>query len=176
MPSGVVKFFNGAKGFGFIAPDDGGADIFVHVSAVERSGLGGLNEGDTVNFEIEADRRSGKPAAIDLQVTGSSPVERAPRAAGPPRSFERRGGDGGGRGAAPPREAMGAGSGVVKWFNPTKGFGFIQPNGGGQDVFVHISAVERAGLSSLAEGQTISYDLEQDRRSGKSSATNLRLD
>lgn len=175
MPSGVVKFFNGAKGFGFIAPDDGGADIFVHVSAVERSGLGGLNEGDTVNFEIEADRRSGKPAAIDLQVTGSSPVSRPPRAAGPPRTFERRGGDGAGRGPAP-REAMGAGSGVVKWFNPTKGFGFIQPNGGGQDVFVHISAVERAGLSSLAEGQTISYDLEQDRRSGKSSATNLRID
>ncbi|HEY7853454.1 MAG TPA: cold-shock protein, partial [Caulobacteraceae bacterium] len=70
MPSGVVKFFNGAKGFGFIAPDDGGADIFVHVSAVERSGLSGLNEGDTVNFEIEADRRSGKSAAIDLEVTG----------------------------------------------------------------------------------------------------------
>jgi CspA family cold shock protein len=173
MPSGVVKFFNGAKGFGFIAPDDGGADIFVHVSAVERSGLGGLNEGDTVNFEIEADRRSGKPAAIDLEVTGSSPVSRPPRA-GPPRTFERRGGDGDGRGA--PREAMGAGSGVVKWFNPTKGFGFIQPNGGGQDVFVHISAVERAGLSSLTEGQTLSYDLEQDRRSGKSSATNLRID
>jgi CspA family cold shock protein len=176
MPSGVVKFFNGAKGFGFIAPDDGGADIFVHVSAVERSGLGGLNEGDQVNYEIEADRRSGKPAAIDLEVTGSSPVSRPPRAAAP-RSFERRDGasrDGGGRGG--PREAMGAGSGVVKWFNPTKGFGFIQPNGGGQDVFVHISAVERAGLSSLSEGQTISYDLEQDRRSGKSSATNLRVE
>ena len=173
MPSGVVKFFNGAKGFGFIAPDDGGADIFVHVSAVERSGLPGLNEGDMVNYEVEADRRSGKAAAIDLQVTGSSPVSRAPRA-GPPRSFDRRGGDGGGHGA--PRESIGAGSGVVKWFNPTKGFGFIQPNGGGQDVFVHISAVERAGMSSLAEGQTISYDLEQDRRSGKSSATNLRVD
>jgi CspA family cold shock protein len=175
MPRGVVKFFNGAKGFGFIAPDDGGADIFVHVSAVERSGLAGLNEGDQVNYEIEADRRSGKPAAIDLEVTGSSPVARAPRA-GPPRSFERRGGGGDGGGRGPARDAVGAGSGVVKWFNPTKGFGFIQPNGGGQDVFVHISAVERAGLSSLAEGQTISYDLEQDRRSGKSSATNLRID
>ena len=175
MPRGVVKFFNGAKGFGFIAPDDGVADIFVHVSAVERSGLAGLNEGDQVNYEVEADRRSGKPAAIDLEVTGSSPVPRAPRS-GPPRSFDRRGGDGAGRGGPAARESVGAGSGVVKWFNPTKGFGFIQPNGGGQDVFVHISAVERAGLSSLAEGQSISYDLEQDRRSGKSSATNLRVD
>ena len=79
MPSGVVKFFNSAKGFGFIAPEDGGADIFVHVSAVERSGLAGLNEGDQVSYEIEADRRSGKPAAIDLEVTGFSAVPRTPR-------------------------------------------------------------------------------------------------
>ena len=66
--------------------------------------------------------------------------------------------------------------GTVKWFNATKGFGFIQPNDGGGDVFVHISAVEQAGLRGLNEGQAISYDLEQDRRSGKTSATNLRLD
>lgn len=65
--------------------------------------------------------------------------------------------------------------GVVKWFNPTKGFGFIQPNGGGGDVFVHISAVEQAGLRSLNEGQAVEYELEQDRRSGKTSAVNLRL-
>ncbi|HVI34109.1 cold-shock protein [Phenylobacterium sp.] len=69
----------------------------------------------------------------------------------------------------------GSGDGTVKWFNPTKGFGFIQPNDGGQDVFVHISAVEQAGLRGLNEGQTVSYDLEQDRRSGKTSATNLRV-
>jgi cold shock protein len=175
MPRGVVKFFNSAKGFGFIAPDGGGADIFVHVSAVERSGLGGLNEGDQVNYQIEADRRSGKPAAVDLEVTGSAPVPpRPPRASGPPRGFDRA--PGGGGGARQSRETVGEGSGVVKWFNATKGFGFIQPSGGGADVFVHISAVERAGLSSLSEGQSVSYDLEQDRRSGKSSATNLRLD
>ncbi|WP_346764226.1 cold-shock protein [Caulobacter sp. SLTY] len=65
---------------------------------------------------------------------------------------------------------------MVKWFNSTKGFGFIQPNDGGGDVFVHISAVEQAGLRGLDEGQTVSYDLEQDRRTGKTSATNLRLD
>ncbi|WP_414692540.1 cold-shock protein [Phenylobacterium sp.] len=69
----------------------------------------------------------------------------------------------------------GSGAGKVKWFNPTKGFGFIQPEGGGQDVFVHISAVEQAGLRGLNEGQTVAYDLEQDRRSGKTSATNLRV-
>ncbi|MEI9402005.1 cold-shock protein [Mesorhizobium argentiipisi] len=64
-------------------------------------------------------------------------------------------------------------TGTVKWFNSSKGFGFITPDAGGQDVFVHISAVERAGLSTLAEGQKINYEIEQDRRSGKSSAGNL---
>ncbi|MFD1984415.1 cold-shock protein [Mesorhizobium newzealandense] len=64
-------------------------------------------------------------------------------------------------------------TGTVKWFNSTKGFGFIQPDGGGQDVFVHISAVERAGLSTLVDGQKIKYEIEKDRRTGKSSAGSL---
>ena len=62
--------------------------------------------------------------------------------------------------------------GTVKWFNATKGFGFIQPDDGGNDVFVHISAVERAGMNSLNEGQKLSFDVEQDR--GKASACNLK--
>lgn len=65
-------------------------------------------------------------------------------------------------------------TGTVKWFNSTKGFGFIEPENGSQDVFVHISAVERAGMRGLAEGQKIRYDLVQDKRSGKSSADNLQ--
>ena len=63
-------------------------------------------------------------------------------------------------------------SGTVKWFNATKGFGFIQPDSGGKDVFVHISAVERAGLQGLHEGQKISYDVQNER--GKDAATNLK--
>ncbi|HZD91939.1 MAG TPA: cold-shock protein [Pseudolabrys sp.] len=65
-------------------------------------------------------------------------------------------------------------TGIVKWFNNQKGFGFIQPEDGSKDVFVHISAVERAGMSTLNEGQKIAYDIVADRRSGKSSAGNLR--
>ena len=65
-------------------------------------------------------------------------------------------------------------TGTVKWFNSQKGFGFIQPDEGGNDVFVHISAVERAGLNGLNEGQKVSFDIVADRRSGKSSADNLR--
>jgi CspA family cold shock protein len=193
MASGTVKWFNTAKGFGFIQPDDGGSDVFVHISAVEQAGLRGLNEGDQVQYELEQDRRSGKLSAGQLVVTGQgAPVSRGGGGGGGfdrPRGggfgggggggFDRpRGGGGGGFGGGggrPAGQVSGSGDGTVKWFNPTKGFGFIQPNDGGQDVFVHISAVEQAGLRGLNEGQTVSYDLEQDRRSGKTSATNLRV-
>jgi cold shock protein len=65
-------------------------------------------------------------------------------------------------------------NGTVKWFNPTKGFGFIQPDSGGADIFVHISAVERAGLSTLNEGQKVSFDEERDPKKGKTSAVNIK--
>ena len=67
MQTGTVKWFNGQKGFGFIQPEDGGADVFVHISAVERAGLGSLNEGQKVSFELERDRKSGKMSAGQLQ-------------------------------------------------------------------------------------------------------------
>jgi cold shock protein len=65
-------------------------------------------------------------------------------------------------------------TGTVKWFNDQKGYGFIQPDNGGKDVFVHVSAVERAGMRGLVEGQKISYELQDDKRTGKSSAVNLQ--
>jgi len=201
MASGTVKWFNTAKGFGFIQPDDGGSDVFVHISALNQAGLDGLNEGDKVDYELEQDRRSGKLAATQITVTEHGVPSAAPRrSAG---GFDRgdrgggyggggggygggggggygggrdRGFGGGGGGGDRPRGTVaGSGSGSVKWFNPTKGFGFIKPDGGGQDIFVHISAVEQAGLSGLNEGQTVNFDLEQDRRSGKTSATNLKV-
>lgn len=67
MTTGTVKWFNGQKGFGFIQPDDGGNDVFVHISAVERAGLGSLNEGQKVGYELERDQRSGKMSAGKLQ-------------------------------------------------------------------------------------------------------------
>jgi len=72
-----------------------------------------------------------------------------------------------------PKESSMA-TGTVKWYNETKGYGFIQPDNGGKDVFVHATALERAGMRGLAEGQKISYEVEADRRTGKESATNLQ--
>jgi CspA family cold shock protein len=191
MATGTVKWFNATKGFGFIQPEDGGPDVFVHVSAVERAGLSALNEGDQVAFELEQDRRSGKTSAGGLQVLSAAPPGAgggargggfgggggggfgAPRGGGGGggRSFDRepRGGGfggGGGTGGEP-------GAGTVKWFNSTKGFGFIQPEDGGEDVFVHISAVERAGLNGLQEGERVSYRAEPNPRTGKMSVVRL---
>src|SRR5678815_1524095 len=80
MPSGTVKWFNTAKGFGFIQPDDGGSGVFVHISALNQAGMDSLNEGDKVDYELEQDRRSGELAATGIVVTAAG--EPAPRRAG----------------------------------------------------------------------------------------------
>jgi len=67
MNKGSVKWFNGTKGYGFIAPDDGGADVFVHITAVERAGLGTLSEGQKISYELQTDPRKGKAAAVNLR-------------------------------------------------------------------------------------------------------------
>jgi CspA family cold shock protein len=69
MATGTVKWYNDQKGYGFIQPDDGGKDVFVHISAVERAGMRGLNEGQKISFELETDKRSGKQSAGNLQAT-----------------------------------------------------------------------------------------------------------
>jgi cold shock protein len=68
MATGTVKWFNDQKGYGFIQPDNGGKDVFVHISAVERAGLRGLNEGQKVSYEVQSDRRTSKESAVDLKV------------------------------------------------------------------------------------------------------------
>ena len=162
--TGTVKFFNGQKGFGFIQRDDGGEDVFVHISAVEQAGLSGLAEGQPLGFTLVD--RGGKVSATDLKIDGEPmPVEeRAPR--------QDRGGFGGGD-RGPQRQLTGeSATGTVKFFNAQKGFGFIQRDDGQPDAFVHISAVERAGMANLNEGDRLKFDIEIDRR-GKHAAVNL---
>jgi cold shock protein len=174
---GIVKFFNGQKGFGFIQCDERPDDVFVHISAVEQAGLTGLAEGQPLEFTLV--ERGGKVSATDLVIDGEPmPVpERAPR---PERSggFDR-GGDRGGFGGrdsaprGPQRESTGErANGTVKFFNDMKGFGFIQRDDGGEDVFVHISALERSGMGQVTQGDRLAFDIEIDRR-GKYSAANL---
>jgi cold shock protein len=172
--SGVVKFFNAQKGFGFVVRDDGAEDVFVHISAVEQAGLTSLAEGQPMKFTLVD--RGGKISATDLVIDGD-PLPVTERSAPPPR--ERGGfGDrpdrgGGDRGGAPQRELTGeSATGTVKFFNAMKGFGFIQRDDGQPDAFVHISAVERAGMSTLNEGDRVKFDIEVDRR-GKHAAVNL---
>ena len=166
---GTVKFFNSQKGFGFVAQEGGGEDVFVHISAVERAGLAGLGEGQELAFNLVD--RGGKVSAQDLQIVGDV----VPITGGgerPPRDGDR-GGFGGGASAAPRRELTGEkATGTVKFFNSMKGFGFLVRDDGQPDAFVHISAVERSGLSGLNEGEKYEFDLEVDRR-GKHSAVNL---
>jgi CspA family cold shock protein len=166
---GVVKFFNGQKGFGFIVRDDGGEDVFVHISAVEQAGLTGLADGQPLSFTLVD--RGGRISATDLKIEGDPlPVqERAPRE---PRAGGPGGGFGGGGG--PQRQLTGEkAQGTVKFFNAMKGFGFIARDDGQPDAFVHISAVERAGLPTLNEGDRVEFELEIDRR-GKTAAVNLQ--
>ncbi|MBW8783567.1 MAG: cold-shock protein [Novosphingobium sp.] len=148
---GKVKFFNVQKGFGFIQREDGGEDVFVHISAVERAGLEGLAENQELEFTLVD--RGGKISASDLQVVGDViPVQKR---------------------EAPQRQLTGEkATGTVKFFNAMKGFGFITRDDGQPDAFVHISAVERAGMRELHEGDRLEFDIEVDRR-GKYSAVNL---
>lgn len=163
---GQVKFFNASKGFGFIAREDGGEDVFVHISAVEQAGLQGLASGQPLGFTLV--ERNGKVSAIDLKIDGEPmPVEDfAPR----PREDrgERPGGARGRRQLTGERT-----SGTVKFFNTTKGFGFIARDDGQADAFVHISAVQRAGMAGLEEGDRVAFDIEVDDR-GKFAAVNLQ--
>ena len=155
--SGKVKFFNVQKGFGFISRDDGGEDVFVHISAVERAGLEGLAENQELAFNLVD--RGGKISASDLQVVGDV-IAVESRA-----SSESAG--------APQRQLTGEkATGTVKFFNAMKGFGFITRDDGQPDAFVHISAVERSGMNGLNEGDRLEFGLEVDRR-GKHSAVNL---
>ena len=155
---GVVKFFNPQKGFGFIVRDDGGEDVFVHISAVEQAGLTDLADGQPLEFTLVD--RGGRISATNLRIEGE------------PLAVERSGGGGGGGG--PQRQLTGEkASGTVKFFNAMKGFGFIQRDDGQPDAFVHISAVERAGIPTLNEGDRLEFELEVDRR-GKYAAVNLQ--
>jgi CspA family cold shock protein len=167
---GVVKFFNPQKGFGFIVRDDGGEDVFVHISAVEQANLTDLADGQPLEFTLVD--RGGRISATNLRIDGEPMEVVRTGAPAAPRDGGFGGAPGGDRGG-PQRQLTGEkASGTVKFFNAMKGFGFISRDDGQPDAFVHISAVERAGMPTLNEGDRLEFEIEVDRR-GKYAAVNL---
>ena len=163
--TGTVKHFDGDKGFGFIVPDD----VFVHVSAV----LGRDDEpeeGDRVEFELVEGPRGLQADAVRILAPGRGGPSRRPSDAGRRADTRSPGRDRGDRPGRPPRG--GSGQGTVQWFNPEKGFGFITPDDGGEDLFVHYSDIEDAGYRELAEGQRVSFTRTSGPRGA--SATEVR--
>ena len=148
-----------------IVRDDGGEDVFVHISAVEQAGLTDLADGQPLEFTLVD--RGGRVSATNIRIEGDPmPVERS--------GGGDRAGPGAGDRGGPQRQLTGEkASGTVKFFNAMKGFGFIQRDDGQPDAFVHISAVERAGIPTLNEGDRLEFEIEVDRR-GKYAAVNLQ--
>jgi len=148
---GTVKWFNSQKGFGFITPATGGDDLFVHQSAILSDGFRTLNENETVTYEAKDE--GGKFKAVNVKSMGG----------GQPAG----GGGRGSRGGKPsPKKwpdgvdpSEGKQIGAVKWFNSEKGFGFIAPASGGEDLFVHQSAIYAPGFRSLMEGEEVEFKI-----------------
>jgi cold shock protein len=146
---GTVKWSNPDKGFGFVELSDGSGDAFLHGSVFAQSGSNAVQPGETVEVRVGPGHKGPHVTKV-LSVDSSTAVPtasrrsnaQAPTLTGP--SVEE--------------------TGTVKWFNPERGYGFIAPNGGGKDVFVHISALDRSGIATLSEGQTVLVDVVEGRK------------
>src|ERR1700726_5363606 len=147
---GAVKWYNPDKGFGFVQLADGSGDAFLHVSVVERSGHGSVAPGTTLEVRAVPGPKGPQVTEI-LSVDSSTAQQEPPRRARPERPVY------------PPADAVEE-SGTVQWYNATKGFGFIAPDRGGKDIFVHASALERAGIAGLTEGQRVTVDVIDGRK------------
>jgi CspA family cold shock protein len=148
--SGKIKWFNRSKGFGFILPDDGAGDVFLPLAVLERSGFGEAPDGASIAFDT------------------STASPRQPRGEGRFSPHDAMGGEPMGDGGA--TEAL---EGVVKWYDPARGFGFILPNDGSKDIFIHITALRRSGFENLEPGQPVRMMVSQGRRGREASSLEL---
>ncbi len=148
----TVKWFNAEKGFGFVEVQ-GAGDAFLHASALERAGARQVEPGATLRVRTGPGQKGLQVTEV-LEITGGgSPPGGAP----PPRARDRH--------AAPPSDDEGVEmQGSVKWYDATKGFGFVAPADGGRDVFVHATALERSGVRMLADGQAVRMRVVQGRK------------
>jgi len=156
----VVKWFNAEKGFGFVEVEGGSGDAFLHVSVLQRAGADSVAPGAQLRVRVGPGQKGQQVTEVLEIKEGTAPP--------PP---QRSGGFGGGPRFTPPPPGSGEEMrGIVKWYNPTKGFGFVTPESGGKDVFIHATALERSGMPPLAEGQTVTMTVVQGRK-GPEAAT-----
>ena len=176
MAQGTVKWFNGEKGYGFVALTDGTGDVFLHVNALQAVGVQTVNPGATLKIRVGQGQK-GRQVDQVVSVDESTATAAAPR---------RPGGGPGGPGGFPSRGPRPDGprrqvdlstavdtTGTVKWYNPDKGFGFITPQSGGKDVFIHATVLERAGLGALQEGQTVRMGVVQGQKGPEAGTISL---
>ncbi|WP_282961777.1 cold-shock protein [Plastoroseomonas hellenica] len=151
----VVKRFDPERGFGFVAVEGGSGDAFLHVSVLQRAGADQVALGARLKVRVGQGERG-------LQITEVLEIKNDDRA--PPPARERASTFG----TAPSGDGKEV-RGTVKWFNATKGFGFVTPDDGGRDVFVHISALERSGTTQLSEGQAVTMQVVQGKKGPEAS-------
>ena len=161
----IVKWFNAEKGFGFVQMADGTGDVFLHANTLRRLGVDSVGEGAALQVRVGPGQKGLQVVEVVSVAEGAAPAgQDRPRASRPRPSLY------------PGESQLPTGAevtGQVKWFNATKGFGFITPEGGGKDVFVHISALERSGLTTLAEGQAVRFTVRQGTKGVEASGLSL---
>jgi CspA family cold shock protein len=151
--NGVVKWFNPEKGFGFVGLSDGSGDAFLHGSVLAQSGINTVQPGETLEVRVGPGHKGPHVTEI-ISVDHSTAAPATPQRS----NFLATTSNGSPSGIAVEE------TGTVKWFNAEKGFGFIAREGGGKDVFVHVSALERSGITSLSEGQRVIVDVVEGRK------------
>jgi CspA family cold shock protein len=137
----TVKWFNASKGFGFVTMAEGGQDAFLPMAILRRAGYEDVREGASISCEV-SDGAKGPLVTNILNIDSSTAVA-------PGGAFDR----------GPPQRPSTTLEGAVKWFEPEKGYGFISPDGGGKDVFIHITALRRSGINALEPGQRVRVDV-----------------
>lgn len=144
-----VKWFNAAKGFGFVTMSDGSPDAFLPMAILRRAGYEDVREGASISCEVGAGAK-GPLVVTVLHVDDATAVPAG----------------GGGTVSRPPPGSRPATTleGAVKWFEPGKGYGFIAPDGGGKDIFIHVTALRRSGLEALEPGQRVRVDVVEGRK------------
>ncbi len=172
----VVKWFNPDKGFGFVELADGTGDVFLHANALSASGHETVNQGATLKVKIGQGPKGRQVAeVVSVDESTAKPMARGPRPGGSAMGAPSAGGfrsAGGGR-RMPDMSSAEEMVGTVKWYNATKGFGFITPQNGGKDIFVHASALERSGLTNLAEGQTARVQVVQGMKGPEAASVSV---